>query len=67
MAALSRHASAYQPATPSLGGKPAAIILDDADLDLAAIGQNLFSGRSSRSGSGTGSPNADQNLKTLYA
>ena len=32
-----------RPVSLELGGKSAAIILDDADLDLAAIGQNLFS------------------------
>ena len=31
-----------RPVSLELGGKSAAIILDDADLDLAAIGQNLF-------------------------
>jgi len=32
-----------RPVSLELGGKSAAIILDDADLDLAKIGQNLFS------------------------
>ncbi|HJZ36989.1 MAG TPA: aldehyde dehydrogenase family protein, partial [Solirubrobacterales bacterium] len=32
-----------RPVSLELGGKSAAIILDDADLDLAAIGQSLFS------------------------
>jgi aldehyde dehydrogenase (NAD+) len=31
-----------RPVSLELGGKSAAIILDDADLDLATIGQNLF-------------------------
>ena len=31
-----------RPVSLELGGKSAAIILDDAELDLAAIGQNLF-------------------------
>ncbi|WP_028933094.1 aldehyde dehydrogenase [Pseudonocardia spinosispora] len=31
-----------RPVTLELGGKSAAIILDDADLDLATIGQDLF-------------------------
>ena len=31
-----------RPVSLELGGKSAAIILDDADLDLAKIGQNLF-------------------------
>jgi aldehyde dehydrogenase (NAD+) len=31
-----------RPVSLELGGKSAAIILDDADLDLGAIGQNLF-------------------------
>jgi aldehyde dehydrogenase (NAD+) len=31
-----------RPVSLELGGKSAAIILDDADLDLASIGQNLF-------------------------
>ena len=31
-----------RPVSLELGGKSAAIILDDADLDLAAIGQSLF-------------------------
>ena len=31
-----------RPVSLELGGKSAAIILDDADLDLARIGQNLF-------------------------
>lgn len=31
-----------RPVTLELGGKSAAIILDDADLDLAAIGQQLY-------------------------
>ena len=31
-----------RPVTLDLGGKSAAIILDDADLDLAAIGERLF-------------------------
>ena len=31
-----------RPVSLELGGKSAAIILDDANLDLAAIGQNLF-------------------------
>jgi acyl-CoA reductase-like NAD-dependent aldehyde dehydrogenase len=32
-----------RPVTLELGGKSAAIVLDDADLDLAKIGQDLFS------------------------
>jgi acyl-CoA reductase-like NAD-dependent aldehyde dehydrogenase len=32
-----------RPVSLELGGKSAAIILEDADLDLAVIGQNLFS------------------------
>jgi aldehyde dehydrogenase (NAD+) len=32
-----------RPVTLELGGKSAAIMLDDADLDLAAIGERLFS------------------------
>lgn len=31
-----------RPVTLELGGKSAAIVLDDADLDLGAIGENLF-------------------------
>jgi hypothetical protein len=34
-----------RPVSLELGGKSAAIILDDADLDLAKVGQNLFSDR----------------------
>src|SRR5580700_9706901 len=32
-----------RPVTLELGGKSAAIVLEDADLDLAKVGQNLFS------------------------
>lgn len=35
-------AQLLRPVTLELGGKSAAIILDDADLDLAAVGQSLF-------------------------
>jgi acyl-CoA reductase-like NAD-dependent aldehyde dehydrogenase len=35
-------AERLRPVTLELGGKSAAIILDDADLDLARIGQSLF-------------------------
>jgi aldehyde dehydrogenase (NAD+) len=36
-------AALLRPVTLELGGKSAAIILDDADLDLANVGQSLFS------------------------
>jgi acyl-CoA reductase-like NAD-dependent aldehyde dehydrogenase len=36
-------ATLLRPVSLELGGKSAAIILDDADLDLATVGQSLFS------------------------